>query len=171
MSPTSASSSKPSTLSSVLLPEPDGPSTTTSSPRRTSRSALARTSIGGPLGAGKRFTSPRALRTVSGGTTPPDRLRRRQAHDAQRRRRRSSGAQEHRKDERAAEQPRREQKQLLAAAARPAIDAEPERDRQEHPERAARKRDREGLAQDLAAEVPVGGPERALDAEVADTLE
>src|SRR5262245_2877223 len=171
MSPASASSSKPSTFSSVLLPEPDGPSTTTSSPRRTSRSAPASTSIGGPLGAGKRFTSPCALTTVSGGTAPPNGLGRRQAHDAQRRVRGGGGAEEHREDERAAEQPRREEEQLLAAAAHPAIDPEPEPDRQKHAEGATRERHREGLAQDLATEVPVGGPERTLDAEVADALE
>src|SRR5262249_57615693 len=80
------------------------------------------TSIGGPLGAGKRFTSPRALMTVSGRTAPPDRLGRREAHDAQRRVRGGGGTEEHREDERAAEQTRREQEQLLAAAAHPAID-------------------------------------------------
>ena len=51
ISPPSESSSSPSTFSRVLLPEPDGPVTTTISPPFTARSTPASTRIAAPDGA------------------------------------------------------------------------------------------------------------------------
>src|SRR5437867_3401956 len=66
ISPASASSRSPRTQRSVLLPEPDCPTTATSSPPFTTRSTPRRTGIGSPPGARYDFTRP-----VARSTAPP----------------------------------------------------------------------------------------------------
>src|SRR5205807_132072 len=142
-SPPSASSSRPTTFSRVLLPEPDAPSTRARRPCGTARSTPSRTRIGAPPGARYDFTSARASSTAA------DRLGRGQAHDPQGRvggRRRAQQQGEH---EAAAEQPAREEEELLAAPGRPAVDTGAEHDGQRHADRAAGERHRQRFAEHL----------------------
>src|SRR5438046_794173 len=114
-SPAPASSRSPMTLSSVLLPEPDCPTTATSSPPFTARSTPRRTRTAPPEGARYDFTSPVA-RSMASLRAPPDRLDRREADDAEGGPRGRGRAQQDREGERPRDEARREVEELLARA-------------------------------------------------------
>src|SRR4026209_2615410 len=83
-SPRSGGSSSPSRLSSVDLPQPEGPATATNSPAPTSASTPSSTGTGTPSGPRTVLLRPTA-RTRIGATSgsAPDGLGGRQPHDAQ----------------------------------------------------------------------------------------
>ena len=172
ISPASSGSSSPRRFSRVDLPQPDGPATATNSPAFTSRSTPRSTGTGRPSGPRNVLVSPRARTTTQAPPSgpAPDGLGGRQAHDpergvggrepaqdASRKRARSRAGAARR--ERAAGPSPRASTSVPTARARPTPSSPPEMDTPE------------GLAQDLAQELPVGGPEGPLDAEVADALE
>src|SRR6185503_3701377 len=171
-SPRSGGSSSPSRLSSVDLPQPEGPATATNSPAPTSASTPSSTGTGPPSGPRNVLLRPTA-RTRIGATSgsAPDGLGGRQPHDAQGGVGRGEPAQDGGEDEGEEQEPGREQEELLAVAQHARVDDEPDREGEDHSDGAPRDRHREGLGQDLAQELEVGGAEGALDAEVTDALE
>src|SRR5882672_1572743 len=167
ISPASSGSSSPSRFSSVDFPQPDGPATATHSPAFTSTSTLWSTGTGPPSGPRNVLLSPRARTSTSGSA--PDGLGGRQAHDPEGGVGGGEPAQDDREAEREGQQPRREEEELLAVPAR--VHQGADREGQPHPEQPARDGHPERLAEDLAQQLSVGGPEGPLDAEVADALE
>ena len=165
-SPPSASSSRPSTFSSVLLPHPEGP-------QHHRQPSGWHVEIHGieHRGWARRWAPDRTSRAARASSTAADRLRRRQAHDAQRGVPGRRHAEQHREHQRAAQQRGENRKSCWPVRAAQPSTAAPRSSASATPSAPPVSVTASASPSTSRAELQIGGAQRALDAEVADALE